>query len=141
MDAYIQSVIPGLHVWRCTEAIDPRSNMTFRTIGNPDGRCVEIVTPQNTMLFDRRLARRLADAILAICGPDEDLPSDQAQADIVQVVYDDHNAVAGFKPYVSPTGSTSQDAVAFIKAVRADAGLPPSSLLDMFDDGDQDTRI
>lgn len=118
-------------VWRCTEAVDPRSGYTFRTIGNADGRCIEIATSQNAMLMDRRLARQVAEAILAICGPAEELPTDVATADMVEVVYDERGALVGFQPYVPRTGSSLSDAKAFVDKVRADKGLPPSSLLDL----------
>jgi hypothetical protein len=126
-DEITRVVCPGVQVWRCTEAIDSRFNYTFRTIGNPDGRCVEIVTSQNQMLFDRRLARKLAEAILEVCGPAEELPSDQAQAAIVEVVYD-NGVVVGFKPYVTSSGSTTEDAIEWIEKVRLDAGLPAQRL-------------
>lgn len=128
-DDFTQVVAPGVQVWRCTEAIDPRSGYTFRTIGNAEGRCVEIVTYQNTMLFDRRLARQVAEAILDICGPAEELPSDLAEAEMVEVVYDDISKnVVGFKPYLPRTGSHMSDVSAWVRKVRDDAGLPPSRL-------------
>lgn len=120
-----------ISVWRCTEAVDPKSGYAFRTIGNADGRCVEIAAGRNTMLMDRRLARNLALAILDICGPAEELPSDLATADLVEVVYDDAGVVTGFQPYVTRTGSTLSDVKAFVDKVRADKGLPASTLLEL----------
>lgn len=127
----ISRQVGPIRVWRCTEAIDPKVGYTFRTIGNPDGRCVEIITSQNSMLMDRRLARQVAEAILEICGPAEVQPSDQEEADMVEVVYDANNqSVVGFKPYVTRTGSHMADIRAFVDKVRADKGLPPSTLFE-----------
>jgi hypothetical protein len=129
-EPFILNVGP-LRVWRCTEAVDPKSGYTFRTIGNPDGRCIEIVAPRNTMLMDRRLARQMAEAVLAICGPAEELASDLAEAEIVEVMHSEEGVVIGFRPYVSRTGNPMSDAKAFVEKVRADKGLPPADLLDI----------
>ncbi|USN15534.1 hypothetical protein KIKIMORA_04160 [Brevundimonas phage vB_BpoS-Kikimora] len=112
-------------VWRCTEAMDPRFHHVFRTIGNPDGRCVEIVAPQNQMLFDRRLARRLALAILEIAGPEEELESDLAQADAVEIIYESPGSavVIGFRPYLPARDSADEARREWIEQVRA--GLAP----------------
>lgn len=111
-------------VWRCTEAMDPRFHFVFRTIGNPDGRCVEIVTGQNTMLFDRRLARRLAEAILEIAGPAEELESDIAHAEAVEIVYaaPGSSEVVGFKPHLPARTAPDEDNRAWIEQVRASLG-------------------
>ncbi|UTC28568.1 hypothetical protein MARCHEWKA_00550 [Brevundimonas phage vB_BpoS-Marchewka] len=110
-------------VWRCTEAMDPRFHYVFRTIGNPDGRCVEIVTGQNTMLFDRRLARRLALAILEIAGPAEELESDIAHAEAVEIVYaPGSHEVVGFRPHLPPRAASAEDNRAWIEQVRASLG-------------------
>lgn len=127
-DDYIRQ-LGGLMVWRCTEAIDPRSGFIFRTIGNPDGRCIEIVHASNQMLFDRRLAIQIARAILDIAGPDEELASDVAQSTLVEVVYVGRSSeVAGFRPYEPRTGSNLTDADSWIRQVRRDAGLPEPRL-------------
>lgn len=133
MTEFIRRIGP-LHVWRCTEAVDARSAYAFRTIGNAEGRCIEIASPQNSMLFDRRLARQLAEAILEICGPAEELPSDLAQTDTVQVVYDAAGAVVGFTPFVPPTPVTKalRDSE-FVSEVRSNLALS-------WED-DQNTRI
>lgn len=122
-DDYRVTIQPGLMVWRCTEAMDPRFHYVFRTIGNPDGRCVEIVTGQNTMLFDRRLARRLALAILAIAGPAEELDSDIAHADAVEIVYAAGTSdVVGFRPHLPARTAADEDRRAWIEEVRASLG-------------------
>lgn len=123
-DDFRVTLQPGLMVWRCTEAMDPRFHHVFRTIGNPDGRCVEIVTSQNTMLFDRRLARRLAEAILAIAGPAEELESDIAHAEAVEIVYAAPGSaeVVGFRPYLPARAAPDEDNRAWIEQVRASLG-------------------
>lgn len=126
---HIRHVGP-LRVWRCTEAIDPKSGYGFRTIGDTDGRCVEIASAVHQILMDRRLAREVALTILDICGPAEELPSDLATADLVQVEYDDLGVVSGFSPYVPASGSLQDDRRDFVAKVRADKGLPPSNLFD-----------
>jgi hypothetical protein len=128
--AHIRSVGP-LRVWRCTEAIDPKSGYAFRTIGNADGRCIEIASPVHQILMDRRMAREVALAVLDICGPAEELPTDLATADLVQVDYDALGVIIGFSPYVPDSGSLAEDRRDFVAKVRADKGLPPSSLFDL----------
>lgn len=119
---FLVTVQPGISVWRCTEAIDPRRGHTYRTIGSPEGRCIEIITGQNTMLFDRRLARAVAEAILLICGPAEDQEADLP--DQVEVVYaNDGNTVVGFKPYTPRSGSTQQDIDVWVREMRTASGL------------------
>lgn len=127
--AHIRSVGP-LRVWRCTEAIDPKSGYAFRTIGNADGRCIEIASAVHQILMDRRLARQVALAVLDICGPAEELPSDLATAELVQVDYDALGVIVGFSPYVPDSGSLDEDRRDFVAKVRADKGLPPSNLFD-----------
>lgn len=128
--SFIRDVGP-IRVWRCTEAVDPKSGYSFRTIGNPDGRCIEIASPAHQLLMDRRLARQVAEAILDICGPTEEQPADVATADMVQVDYDALGVIVGFSPYVPDSGSLAEDRRAFVAKVRADKGLPPSNLFDL----------
>lgn len=108
-------------VWRCTEAMDPRFHHVFRTVGNPDGRCVEIVAPQNQMLFDRRLARRIALAILEIAGPDEELDSDLAQAEAVEIIYEAPGSavIVGFRPHLPARDCPDEVRREWIEQVRA----------------------
>lgn len=120
-DAYLRQV-GGLLVYRCTEAIDPRDGFTFRTIGDAAGRCIEIAHSRNQMLFDRRLAIQIARAILEIAGADEDLVTDHAHAGVVEIVYDNTGAPAGFIPYVSRTGTSLTDAETFTR--REQRGEP-----------------
>lgn len=123
-DDFCVTIQPGLQVWRCTEAMDPRFHHVFRTIGNPDGRCVEIVTGQNTMLFDRRLARSVALAILAIAGPAEELASDIAHAEAVEIVYaaPGSQEIVGFRPYMPARTASAEDNRAWIEQVRSTLG-------------------
>lgn len=118
--AYVVTVQSGLMIWRCTEAIDPRQG-TFRTIGNAEGRCVEIVTGQNQMLFDRRLARQVALAILEIAGPAEELASDLAQADVVEMIYQAPGSavVVGFKPHLPTPRTPAGELQDWLERVRA----------------------
>ena len=122
-DDFRVTIQPGLMVWRCTEAMDPRFHYVFRTIGNAEGRCVEIVTGQNTMLFDRRLARRLAQAILEIAGPAEELESDIAHAEAVEIVYAHSTSeVVGFRPHLPARTAPDETNRAWIEQVRATLG-------------------
>lgn len=113
------TVQPGIQVWRCTEAIDPRAGGTFRTIGHADGRCVEIISSQNTMLFDRHLARAIALAILEIAGPEEVLDGDVPE--LVEVVYDDAGRTpVGFRPYQPSLPSMQAEQAEWLRTVRAE---------------------
>jgi hypothetical protein len=78
--------------------------------------------------MDRRLARQVALAILEVCGPAEEEPADLASADVVTAVYDEEGELTGFAPYV---GRPQEDRKAFFERMRADAGFPPSNLLEI----------
>jgi hypothetical protein len=118
-DAFVRQV-GGLLVYRCTEAIDPRGGFVFRTIGDAEGRCIEIAHSRNQMLLDRRLAIRVALAILEIAGEDEDLVTDHVHAGVVEITYDADGAPAGFIPYVSRTGTSLTDAETFTRRETRD---------------------
>lgn len=126
-ESYMRSVGP-VHVWRCTEAIDPKAGFIFKTIGDPNGRCVEIAAGREQLLLDRRLARQVAEAILAVCGPAEEEPADLVAADVLTAVYNEEGDLTGFAPYV---GRPQEDRKAFFERMRADAGYPPSTLLEI----------
>lgn len=84
-----------ISIRRCTEAITATSRLaTFR---DDDGRLIEIIAGDRDLLMDRRLARKLAEAILEIAGPAEEIPSDLLyDGGVPFVVYDDRLAPIGF---------------------------------------------
>lgn len=71
------SAISPLSVRRCWEAWSERERALIN-VGDPEGRLIEIrAHGKAALLVDRRLALRLAREIIAIAGPDEELPSDK----------------------------------------------------------------
>ena len=90
-------------VARVTEAVNNLGHL--QNMIDPTGRQCELEIgkgrQRQSLLMDRRLARKVALAILEIVGPDEELPTDLLYPSIPFILYDAEG--------VTPTGFTNKN--------------------------------